>query len=63
MTILEALAILEAAVLECKKRSTNTPEVKSALDLLELYVRPEWIVSQFRHSARARTQRRQLRSA
>ncbi len=28
----EALAILEAGVLECKKRDINTPEVKNALD-------------------------------
>jgi hypothetical protein len=27
MTVLEALAILEAAVLKCKKRSVDTPEV------------------------------------
>ena len=32
MTALEALGILEAAVLECKKRDINTPEVKNALD-------------------------------
>jgi hypothetical protein len=38
MTALEALAILEAAVLECKKRDINTPEVGNALDLLE----PRW---------------------
>jgi len=41
MTVLEALAILEAAILECKKRNVNTPEVKSALELLEPYVRPQ----------------------
>jgi len=35
MTLLEALTILEAAILECKKRDINTPEVKNALDLLE----------------------------
>ena len=35
MTVLEALAILEAAVLECKKRDINTPEVREVLDLLE----------------------------
>jgi len=35
VTILEALAILEAAVLECKKREVNTPELKAALDFLE----------------------------
>jgi hypothetical protein len=28
MTVLQALAILEAAVLECKKRDVNIPEVK-----------------------------------
>jgi hypothetical protein len=37
MTILQALAILEAALLECKKRDVNTPEVNHALDLLEPY--------------------------
>ena len=35
MTILEALAILEAATLECKKREADTPELRAALDLLE----------------------------
>jgi hypothetical protein len=35
MTVLEALAVLEAAVLECKKRDVNTPEVREALDFLE----------------------------
>jgi hypothetical protein len=47
MTALEALAILEVAVLECKKRDINTPEVKSTLELLEPYVRPEWVIPQF----------------
>ena len=51
MTVLEALAILEAAVLECKKRDINTPEVKNALELLEPYVRPQCIIPQFRHDA------------
>ena len=51
MTVLEALAILEAAVLECKKRDVNTPEVKEALDLLERYIYPKWVIPQFRHSA------------
>ena len=45
----EALAILEAAVLECKKRDINTPEVKNALDLLERYIYPKWLIPQFRH--------------
>jgi len=48
MTALKALAILESAVLECKKRDINTPEVKNALDLLEPYVWPKWVVPQFR---------------
>jgi hypothetical protein len=51
MTILEALAILEAAVLECKKREINTPEVTGALNLLELYIRPTWLIPQFRRNA------------
>jgi hypothetical protein len=50
MTILQALAILEAAVLESKKRDINTPEVKAALDLLEPYIRPTWLVPQFRNN-------------
>jgi hypothetical protein len=48
MTALKALAILESAVLECKKRDINTPEVKNALDLLEPYIWPKWVVPQFR---------------
>jgi hypothetical protein len=46
MPLLEALAILEAAVLECKKRDVDTPEVKAALDFLEPYVRPQWLIPQ-----------------
>jgi hypothetical protein len=49
MTVLEALATLEAATLECKKRDINTPQVREALDLLEPYIRPEWAIPQFRH--------------
>jgi hypothetical protein len=51
MTVLEALAILETAVLECKKRDVNTPEIKEALDLLEPYIRPAWLIPQYRHHA------------
>src|SRR4029434_5139643 len=50
MTVLQALAILEAAVLECMKRDVDTPEVKAALDLLEPYIRPAWLVPQFRNN-------------
>src|SRR4029453_1390016 len=48
---MQALAILEATVLECKKRDINTPEVRAALDLLEPYIWPKWIIPQFRHPA------------
>ena len=48
VTALLALAILEAAVLECKKRDVDTPEVKAALDFLEPYVRPQWLIPQYR---------------
>ena len=48
MTVLEALSILEAAVLECKKKNINTPEVRKALDLLEPCIYPKWVMLQFR---------------
>jgi hypothetical protein len=49
MTVSEALAILESATVECKKRDINTPEVMEALDLLEPHIRPEWLIPQFRY--------------
>lgn len=49
MNIFEALAILESAVLECKKRNVNTPEAAEALALLAPYVKPKLVVAQFRH--------------
>ena len=56
MTVLEALAILEAATLECKKRNVDTPEVHDALTLLEPHVQPEWLVPQFRdHTLKERS--------
>src|SRR5688572_20765171 len=48
MTTLEALKILEAAVLECQLRDVDTPEVREALDFLQPHIRPEWLISQFR---------------
>jgi hypothetical protein len=51
MTVLEALAILEAATLECKKRDIDTPEVHEALTILEPHIRPEWLIPQFRSHA------------
>src|SRR6266478_10133094 len=50
MTVLKALAILEAAVLECKKRDINTPEVTEALNFLEPHIRPTWLIPQYRHA-------------
>jgi hypothetical protein len=50
MTVLEALAILEAGVLECKKEDIDTPEMRDALDFLEPYIRPAWLIPQFRHN-------------
>ena len=46
---MQALAILEAAVLECKKRSIDTPDVRDALDFLEPHIKPAWLVPKFRH--------------
>ena len=51
MTVLDALAILEAATLGCKQRDTYTPEVREALDVLESHIRLEWLIPQFRYHA------------
>ena len=48
MTVLQALAILEAAVLECKKRDVDTPEMREASDFLEPLIRPQWLIPQYR---------------
>ena len=54
MTILQALKILEDAVLECKRRDVDTADVREALDLLETHIRPNWLVVRFRsHVERA----------
>jgi hypothetical protein len=49
MTVLEALATLESATLECKQRDIDTPEVREALTLLEPHIQPEWLIPQFRY--------------
>jgi hypothetical protein len=49
MTVVHALAILEAATLECKKRDINTPEVREALDFLEPYIQPPSLIPHYRH--------------
>ena len=51
MTVLDALAILEAATLECKQRDIYTPAVREALDFLQPRIRPEWLIPQFRYHA------------
>ena len=50
MRVLEALRILEAATLNCKEHSIDTPEVNQVLDVLDSYCRPEWRVAGFRHN-------------
>ena len=49
MTVLEALATLESATLECKQRDIDTPEVRETLTFLEPHIQPEWLISQFRY--------------
>jgi hypothetical protein len=49
MTVLEALATLESATLECKQRDIDTPEVREALTPLEPHIQPEWLIPQFRY--------------
>ncbi len=48
---LHALAILEAATLECKQRDIYTPEVREALDFLHSHIGREWLIPQFRYHA------------
>jgi hypothetical protein len=49
--VLDALAILEAATLECKQRDIYTSEVREALDFLQSHIRLEWLIPQFRYHA------------
>lgn len=48
MTVLQALAILESATLECQQREVDTPEARDALNILDPYVLPAWLIPQFR---------------
>jgi hypothetical protein len=48
MTPLQALNILEGAVLECMRRDVNTAEVREALNFLEPHIRPKWLIPRFR---------------
>ena len=49
MRVLEALKVLEDAVLDCQKWDIDTPEVRAALDLLEPYC-ARWQVRGFRNN-------------
>ena len=51
MTALIALAILQAATLECRQRDIYTPELREALNFLQPRIRPAWLISQFRYHA------------
>jgi len=53
MTIIEAITILEIATVECRSKDVDTPAVNQALNFVELYVRPEWVVPQFSLSSAA----------
>ena len=57
MTVLEALAVLEAAVMECRRREIRTPVLKAALDFLDPHVQPPWLIPQFRYHAFKERQR------
>jgi hypothetical protein len=46
--VLEALKILEDAVLDSLERAADTPAVREALDLLERFVFPEYPIRDFR---------------
>lgn len=52
VTVFDALAILEAATLECKQRDIYTLELKEALDCLQPLIWPEWLIPQFRYHSR-----------
>lgn len=51
MTVLEALAMLEAAVLHCKKRNIDTSELREAFGFLEPHIQPDWLIPQYREHA------------
>jgi hypothetical protein len=52
VTVLDALAILEAATLGCKQRDIYTPELREALNFLEPRIWPDWLIPGFRYHAR-----------
>jgi hypothetical protein len=46
--VLHALKILEAATIDCKIRIVDTPEVRTALEVLQPYCSPTWRITGFR---------------
>ncbi len=51
MTALIALAILQAATIECRQRDIYTSELRKALNFLQSRTRDEWLILQFRYHA------------
>jgi hypothetical protein len=60
MTVLEALAILEAGVLDCKHRNIDTPVMRDALTFLEPHIQPAWLIPQYREHALDHDRRRDV---
>ena len=56
MTVLDALAILEAATLKCKQRDMYTAELREALSFLEPRIWPDWLIPRFRYHSRLNEQ-------
>jgi len=48
LTVLQALAILEAATLNCREININTPAISAAFSILEPRIQPKWLIPQFR---------------
>jgi len=48
LTVLRALAILEAATLHCRETNINTRAISDAFGILERRIQPQWLVPQFR---------------
>ena len=52
MRVVDALRILETAILDCKDcktRGIDTSDVRKALEVLEPYCWPDWRIDGFRH--------------
>jgi hypothetical protein len=47
LTVFQALAILEAATLNCRATNINTPAIRAAFSILEPHIQPKWLIPQF----------------